>query len=115
MPLPSLSKKKSDAELAAELGRAVTAFAERLLTCGGNAGQRNEELLTAKDVSELCRVSPKTIYRASREGRLVGMRFGRRVLFSRGAVRSYVAGHCAASSREQSWGTPLDGETDGDR
>lgn len=48
------------------------------------------DLLTVKDVAELLRVTPMTVYRAIEAGKLAHVRFGRSIRISRDALEDYI-------------------------
>lgn len=48
------------------------------------------ELLTVKEVADLLRVTPMTIYRAVDQGTIPFVRFGRTIRFDRDALESYL-------------------------
>lgn len=51
-----------------------------------------EALLTAEEVAELLRCSPRTVGRLRRAGKLPGVLVGRAYMFSRAAVEEFIEG-----------------------
>lgn len=51
-----------------------------------------EALLTAEEVAEVLRCSPRAVGRLRRAGKLTGVQVGREYMFSREAVEAFIRG-----------------------
>lgn len=88
-----LAETKDEERLARAISRVLVLLRSSLRPSEPAGRERNERLLTAKEVAELLAVSTETIYRDARTGKLEAVRLGRRVLFSRGALDRYRIMH----------------------
>ena len=58
----------------------------------GNTDRTRDDLLEVNDICALCHVQRQTVYRWMREGKISGIRAGRKWLFTREAVNALLKG-----------------------
>ncbi|MEM7160244.1 MAG: helix-turn-helix domain-containing protein [Myxococcota bacterium] len=62
------------------------------------ATQSERATLTARELAALLRVNRKTVYEAAAQGQIPSIRVGRRVLFPRTAIESWLSASAPASA-----------------